>query len=106
MFCTKCGSVLEDGAKFCTNCGAQTPYAQAPAPAESTPLSEYLSDPDPAKRDRAHNWRMAIGLQKVDGLSVSSFLLDLARKNIESRMTNEEVRLAIDAHYAKQPNRA
>ena len=45
---------------------------------------------------------MAIGLQKVDGLSVSSFLLDLARKNIEGRMTNEEVRLAIDAHYSKK----
>ena len=35
MFCTKCGAQLEDGAKFCTSCGAPTRLAQAaPAPAE------------------------------------------------------------------------
>ena len=37
MFCTKCGSQLEDGAKFCTNCGAQTRFAQIPTPAASQP---------------------------------------------------------------------
>ena len=36
MFCTKCGSQLEDGAKFCTNCGAQTRFAQVPTPAPET----------------------------------------------------------------------
>ena len=77
-----------------------------PAPAETSPLSEYLASPDPEIRERASNWRMAIGLQEVDGLSVSPFLLELARKNIEGLMTNEEVRLAINAPYAKQPNQA
>ena len=33
MFCTKCGSQLDDGAKFCTNCGAQTRFAPVPPPA-------------------------------------------------------------------------
>ena len=39
MFCTKCGSRLEDGAKFCTSCGAPTRFAQIPAPgaAEAVP---------------------------------------------------------------------
>ena len=33
MFCTKCGSELPDGAKFCTNCGAQVTFVTAPPPA-------------------------------------------------------------------------
>ena len=45
MFCTKCGSQLEDGAKFCTNCGAQTRFAQVPAPAAQP---EAPASPAPA----------------------------------------------------------
>ena len=69
-----------------------------------TPLSEYLVAKEPGRRERAKNWRFAIGLQRADGLSVSPFPVELARKNIEGLMTNEEVRLAINARYAKQPN--
>ena len=78
--------------------GASAPPAVAPSP-----LSEYLTSSDPDKRQRAENWRFAIGLQRVDGLSVSPFLVELARKNIEGLMTNEEVQLAVRTHYAKQP---
>ena len=67
------------------------------------PLSEYLVAREPGRRERAENWRVAIGLQKVDGLSVSPFLVELARKNIEGLMTNEEVQRAVRAHYSKQP---
>ena len=70
-----------------------------PAPTGASPLSEYLVAREPGRRERAENWRVAIGLQKVDGLEVSPYLLELARKNIEGLMTNEEVRLAIHAHY-------
>ena len=31
-----------------------------------TPLSEYLEASEPTRRERAENWRVAIGLQKVD----------------------------------------
>ena len=78
--------------------GAAAPPAEAPLP-----FSEYLTSSDPDKRQRAENWRFAIGLQRVDGLSVSPFLVELARKNIEGLMTNEEVQLAVRAHYSKQP---
>ena len=78
--------------------GATEPPAVAPLP-----FSEYLTSSDPDKRQRAENWRFAIGLQRVDGLSVSPFLVELARKNIEGLMTNEEVQLAVRAHYSKQP---
>ena len=36
MFCEQCGSLIQDGEAFCTNCGARVPAAQAaptPAPA-------------------------------------------------------------------------
>ncbi|MBR4915425.1 MAG: hypothetical protein IKZ42_09120 [Clostridiales bacterium] len=34
MFCEQCGSFLQDGESFCTNCGAPAPAAKAaPAPA-------------------------------------------------------------------------
>ena len=35
-----------------------------------TPRSEYLEASEPTRRERAENWRVAIGLQKVDGLVV------------------------------------
>ena len=40
MFCTKCGSQLEDGVKFCTNCGAPTVFAKAAAPAVPAAVPE------------------------------------------------------------------
>ena len=36
--------------------------------AAPSPLSEYLVAKEPGRRERAENWRVAIGLQKVDGL--------------------------------------
>lgn len=44
-----------------------------------------------AVRERANNWGVAIGLQNVDGLSVSEFLIQLARQQIEGKITMEEV---------------
>ena len=41
-----------------------------------TPLSEYLEATEPTRRERAENWRVAIGLQKVDGLEVSPYLVE------------------------------
>lgn len=67
-------------------------------------ISKHLTSFDPDKRQRAENWRFAIGLQRADGLSVSPFPVELARKNIEGLMTNEEVQRAVRAHYSKQPN--
>ena len=37
-------------------------------------LSEYLEASEPSRRERAENWRVGIGLQKVDGLEVSPYL--------------------------------
>ena len=37
-------------------------------------FEEYKNHPDPFIRERATNWAIAIGLQRVDGLNVSEFL--------------------------------
>ena len=44
-------------------------------------FEEYKNHPDRDVRERANNWGAAIGLQNVDGLSVSEFLIQLARDN-------------------------
>ena len=45
-------------------------------------FDEYARQGDPQKKERAEAWRVAIGLQAVDGLKVSDYLLELARRNI------------------------
>ena len=54
-------------------------------------FDEYIRQGEPQKKERAEAWRVAIGLQAVDGLKVSNYLLELARINIEGEITMEEV---------------
>ena len=62
-------------------------------------FEEYKNHPDKAVRERANNWGVAIGLQNVDGLSVSEFLIQLARQQIEGEITMEEVTQKLNEHY-------
>ena len=62
-------------------------------------FEEYLNHPDPAVVERAKNWRIAIGLQDVDGLTVSDFLIDTARRNIEGEITINEAQSIIHKYY-------
>lgn len=62
-------------------------------------FEEYKNHPDKAVRERANNWGVAIGLQNVDGLSVSEFLIQLARQQIEGKITMEEVTQRLNEHY-------
>lgn len=62
-------------------------------------FEEYLHHPDPDKRKRASNWRMAIGLQAVDGLKTSEYLIEIARQQIEGEITMDKVQELISAHY-------
>ena len=60
---------------------------------------EYKNHSDKAVRERANNWGAAIGLQNVDGLSVSEFLIQLARQQIEGEITMDEVTQRLNEHY-------
>ncbi|MBQ2885756.1 MAG: antitoxin VbhA family protein [Alphaproteobacteria bacterium] len=62
-------------------------------------FEEYKNHPDKAVRERANNWGAALGLQIVDGLSVSEFLIQLARQQIEGKITMEEVTQKLNEHY-------
>ncbi len=54
-------------------------------------FDKYIRQGEPAQRERAEAWSVAIGLQAVDGLQVSDYLLELARRNIEGEITIDEV---------------
>ena len=66
-------------------------------------LSEYIRAGEPRTRERAENWRVAIGLQKVDGLEPSEYLVDAARRNIEGEISLAEVRELLDGYYKARP---
>ena len=64
-------------------------------------FEEYKNHPDPFIKERANNWAIAIGLQRVDGLNVSDFLIQVARQEIEGKITMDEAQTLIDEHYAQ-----
>jgi fido (protein-threonine AMPylation protein) len=68
-------------------------------------FDEYIRQGEPDKKERAHNWQTAIGLQKVDGLKPSEYLIQTAIQNIEGDITLEEVKNCIDIYYKTQINK-
>ena len=64
-------------------------------------FEEYQNHTDPIVRERANNWAIAIGLQRVDGLNVSDSLIQVARQEIEGKITMDETQILIDEHYAQ-----
>ena len=68
-------------------------------------FDEYIRQGEPDKKEKAHNWQMAIGLQQVDGLKPSEYLIQTAIQNIEGDITLEEVKNRIDIYYKTQVNR-
>ena len=64
-------------------------------------FEEYKNNLDKIIRERANNWTIAIGLQRVVGLNVSDFLIQVARQEIEGKITMDEAQILIDEHYAQ-----
>lgn len=65
-------------------------------------FNEYLNDENVEKRERAKLWRASVGLQAVDNLRVSNFLVETARKHIGGLISMDEVHKMIDEHYEKK----
>lgn len=65
-------------------------------------FDEYIRQGEPAQRERAEAWRVAIGLQAVDGLKTSEYLQETARKNIEGEITIDEARELVKQYYIKK----
>lgn len=62
-------------------------------------FDQYLRQSEPQKRERADIWRTAIGLQQVDGLTPSDFLLQKAQENIEGTITIDDVTQQVRTYY-------
>ncbi len=62
-------------------------------------FDEYLRQGEPSKAEKAKVWKTAIGLQEVDGLKPSDYLIEIARQNIEGDITIEEVKERIESYY-------
>ena len=62
-------------------------------------FDEYIRQGEPAQQEKAGYWQTAIGLQAVDGLKVSEYLLDTARKHIEGDITIDEARELVNQYY-------
>ena len=70
---------------------------------EKDPFKEYLRESEPDKAHKGYAWRTAIGLQAVDGLKPSKYLIDTAIQNIEGKITMKEAQNLIDSYYEERP---
>ena len=73
------------------------------------PFAEYFISREPDRVDKAYAWQTAIGLQEVDKLQPSKYLLNMAKDNIEGNISMEEAKLRIESYYEEnkshQPER-
>jgi len=69
-------------------------------------FDEYLRQGEPDKAEKAKVWKTAIGLQQVDGLKPSDYLIETARQNIEGDITIDEVKKRIDGYYQQHPTKS
>ena len=67
------------------------------------PFKEYLRESEPDKVYKGYAWSTAIGLQAVDGLKPSKYLIETAIQNIEGKITMKEAQNLIDSYYEERP---
>lgn len=70
---------------------------------DQDPFKEYLRQTEPNQRDKGYAWNTAIGLQAVDGLKPSQYLMETAVQNIEGKITLEEAQILLDTYYKENP---
>ena len=67
------------------------------------PFKEYIKQTEPGKRDKGYAWHTAIGLQAVDGLKPSKYLIDTAIKNIKGDISIDEAQELLNTYYEENP---
>ena len=70
---------------------------------EQDPFKEYIKKTELEKRDKGYAWHTAIGLQAVDGLRPSKYLIDTAIKNIEGDISIDEAGELLNSYYEENP---
>ncbi len=69
---------------------------------EKDPFKEYLKESEPDKAYKGYAWSTAVGLQAVDGLKPSQYLIDTAIQNIEGEITINEAQKRIESYYEQK----
>lgn len=67
------------------------------------PFEEYIIESEPEKRDKGYAWYTAIGLQAVDGLKISAYLVHTAVRNIKGEISFEEANALLQSYYEENP---
>jgi len=67
------------------------------------PFNNYIKESEPKKRDKGYAWHTAIGLQAVDGLTTSQYLLETAIRNIEGEISIDEATELLNSYYEENP---
>lgn len=68
-------------------------------------LEEYIRQGEPAEAEKSSAWKTAIGLQAVDGLKTSKYLLETAKEHIEGKIDISDVQKRISAYYEQRDKR-
>lgn len=68
-------------------------------------LEEYIRQGEPEEAQRSAAWKTAIGLQDVDGLKPSAYLLETAKEHIEGKIDIDTVQRRIRGYYEEQAAR-
>ena len=65
----------------------------------------YVRQCEPGRQQKGYAWQTAIGLQDVDGLKPSVYLLETAKRNIDGDITFEEANELIHSYYQSKSAR-
>ena len=70
---------------------------------KNDPFGEYIKESDPDKASLGYAWNTAVGLQAVDGLRPSEYLIKTAVRNIEGEITLKDAQRLINTYYEERP---
>ena len=68
-------------------------------------LEEYIKQGEPEQSEKCKVWQMAIGLQDVDGLTTSEYLLATAKEHIEGKINIQTAKTRIQEYYEERKDR-
>lgn len=62
-------------------------------------FDEYIREGEPQKSEKGYAWQTAIGLQAVDGLRPSDYLIEVARKDMQEEISIDEAKQLMRSYY-------
>ncbi len=68
-------------------------------------LEAYIRQGEPGQIEKSQAWQTAIGLQAVDGLKTSTYLLDTAKEHIEGKISIDDAQKRIQSYYEHRDDR-